>query len=532
MEDPTPKKIRDTFPDLPDDFEGLFFRSLMEKLPFSIYFKDRASRFIRVSNAMAKKFRTSPEAMIGMDDSMEFGPVHAAEALADEVQVMESGLPILNKEEREDHPDGSISWAKTTKIPLVDDDGKIIGTFGASNDITKRILAEQALRRERKLLRTLIDMLPFRVFIKNRDGRYLLSNAVHCATLGVSDDRELIGKTILDFRPDDGGRRSEKRDRYVIESGEPLFDKEQPDLLNPGQNRWVISSRMPIKDPDGKVEGLVGVSIDITKRKHAEIDLLERDQRMREELDVARKLQEALLPASDQVDGAHRVRGTDPFQIGFHYQPCEQLAGDFIHLIRIDDHRIGLLIADVMGHGVRAALVTSMIAGLVRKLEPLGNSPGRFMTELNRGVSSMIQNTRSFLFATAFYAVIDERDRSISCCNAGHCAPICVGIGGSHPLQSQPGPALVLNPDYEYVECVRTAHADCRLFFFTDGIVEAVGPDGNEWGRERLIATLESTRNLDLCQQIAATIANLKTFSEQDHFDDDLCLIGVAPVPS
>ncbi len=520
------------FPDLPDDFEGLFFRSLMEKIPFSIYFKDRASRFIRVSNTLAEKFNTTPETLIGKDDSMVFGPMHAAEARQDEVRVMETGVPIFNKEETEDKPDGSISWAKTTKIPLLNDACEVIGTFGASHDITKRVLAEQALRRERKLLRTLIDMLPFRIFIKDREGRYLLSNAVHCATLGVSDDCDLIGKTILDFRNDDGGRRSDKRDRYVIESGEPLFDKEQPDLLNPGQNRWVVSSRMPIKDSDGKVEGLVGVSIDITKRKHAEIDLLERDQRMREELDVARKLQEALLPAGDWVDGAILVRKTDPFEIGFHYQPCEQLAGDFIHLIRIDDRRMGLLIADVMGHGVRAALVTSMIAGLVRKLEPIGNSPGRFMTELNRGVSSMVQNTRNFLFATAFYAVIDEVDRSISCCNAGHCAPICVGNDGSHPLETEPGPALVLNPNFEYLECVRTAHADCRLFFFTDGIVEAVDVNGEEWGRQRLRATLEATRNLDLCEQIAASVADLKTFSNRDHFDDDLCLVGVAPVPS
>lgn len=524
------RRIRELFPELQEDFEGLFFRSLMEKLPFSIYFKDRASRFIRVSHAMAEKFRTTPDKMIGMDDSMAFGPVHVAEAREDELQVMQTGVPIFNKEEREDLPDGTVSWAKTTKIPLIDDDGNLIGTFGASNDITKRILAEQALRRERKLMRTLIDMLPFRVFIKDRDCRYLLSNAVHCATLGVTDDRELIGKTILDFRSDDGGRRSDKRDRYVIESGEPLFDKEQPDLLNPGQNRWVISSRMPIKDSNGQVEGLVGVSIDITSRKHAEIDLLDRDQRMRDELDVARKLQEALLPVSTTLNGECLVRETEPFQIGFHFQPCEQLAGDFIHLIRIDDHRMGILIADVMGHGVRAALVTSMLAGLVRKLEPFGDAPGHFMTELNRGLASMLQNTRNFLFATAFYAIVDERERSITCCNAGHCAPICVGESGSHPLESSPGPALVLNPEFEYTETVRTAHADCRLFFFTDGIVEALGTMGEEWGRERLVATLEATRDLDLCEQIAATIADLKTFSGGEHFDDDICLLGVAPL--
>ncbi len=514
---------------LPEDHERLFFRALMDQLPFSIYFKDRDSRFILVSRWKAKKAGLEPEEMIGWNDAMQFGPIHAAVARADELEVMETGQPIINKEEREDLPDGSIAWARTTKIALRDANGEVIGTFGASNDITKRILAEQALQRERKLLRTLIDMLPFRVFVKDCEGRYLLSNAVHCATIGVKDDSELIGKTILDFRSDDGGRRSDKRDRLVIESGEPLFDREQPDLLNPGQGRWVISSRMPIIGEDNKVEGLVGVSIDHTSRKHAEIDLLEREQRMREELEVARKLQEALLPDSEPANTARRVRSMDKYEISFLYRPCEQLAGDFIHLIKIGDRKVGILIADVMGHGVRAALVTSMIAGFVRRLEPLAEQPEKFINELNRGVSSMVKNTRSFLFATACYAVIeDQAEKSIlSYCNAGHCGPICFHGAIKQVLPQLAGPALVLNPDFQYSSVNQEVPKGCRFFFITDGFYEATSPEGKEWGLNSLESVLSKTSDIPLVDQIEATFERLKQFSSREHFDDDLCLIGL-----
>ncbi len=127
--------------------ERYLLHSLMNNLPDHIYFKDRASRFTRVSRALAERFGLKhPRDAEGKTDADFFSSVHAKEALADERQVMETGEPILSKEEKETWNDGSITWASTTKLPLYDHDGQITGTFGISTDITRQQMAAEALR--------------------------------------------------------------------------------------------------------------------------------------------------------------------------------------------------------------------------------------------------------------------------------------------------------------------------------------------------------------------------------------------------
>ena len=127
--------------------ERYLLHSLMNNLPDHIYFKDRFSRFTRISRALADRFGLEhPRDAEGKTDADFFSPEHAEEALADERKVMETGEPILSKEEKETWTDGTITWASTTKLPLYDHAGNIIGTFGISTDITRQQMAAEALR--------------------------------------------------------------------------------------------------------------------------------------------------------------------------------------------------------------------------------------------------------------------------------------------------------------------------------------------------------------------------------------------------
>jgi two-component system, sensor histidine kinase and response regulator len=124
--------------------QAYFLNILMEHLPDNVYFKDAQGRFIRVSRAMAKHVgKSDPSELIGKTDFDFFDNEHAQAALDDELQVMQSGKPLIDKEEMEHLPDGSVSWVSTTKVPLRDNDGNIVGTFGVSRDITLRKRAEQ-----------------------------------------------------------------------------------------------------------------------------------------------------------------------------------------------------------------------------------------------------------------------------------------------------------------------------------------------------------------------------------------------------
>lgn len=118
--------------------EQNFLSILLEHIPDSIYFKDLNSRFLKVSHALAKKHGKVPEQLIGKTDFDLYGMYHASEAFKDEQEIINSGKPMIGKEEKEDYLDGKTTWSSTTKMPLLGDQKKIIGTFGISRDITLR----------------------------------------------------------------------------------------------------------------------------------------------------------------------------------------------------------------------------------------------------------------------------------------------------------------------------------------------------------------------------------------------------------
>ena len=127
--------------------ERQLLHTLMDNLPDTIYFKDRESRFTRINKALAKSFGLSdPAQAVGKTDSDFFTGEHAQQAYADEQEIIRTGQPVLGKEEKETWPDGHVTWASTTKMPLRDTNGNTIGTFGISRDVTERKRYEESLR--------------------------------------------------------------------------------------------------------------------------------------------------------------------------------------------------------------------------------------------------------------------------------------------------------------------------------------------------------------------------------------------------
>ncbi len=130
------------------EHERFLLHALMDNVPDSIYFKDIDSRFVRISKGQARKFGvTDPDDILGKTDADIFSAEHAEQARRDELEIMRTEKPLLSKVEKETWPDGPDTWCSTTKMPLRDQDGDVVGTFGISRDITELVLAEEALRK-------------------------------------------------------------------------------------------------------------------------------------------------------------------------------------------------------------------------------------------------------------------------------------------------------------------------------------------------------------------------------------------------
>ena len=161
-------------------------------------------------------------------------------------------------------------------LPLLED--QIIVLI---RDITDRKQAEEDLRYERNLLRILIDHLPDAVYVKDAECRKTVSNAADVHVLGQQSAAEVIGKTDFDFYPKKDSAEYFADDQSVIQTGRPLLNKEEYFIDKDGKGHWFSTSKLPLRDAQGRIIGLVGVGRDFTERKNAEIALRESEQKFR-----------------------------------------------------------------------------------------------------------------------------------------------------------------------------------------------------------------------------------------------------------
>ncbi len=292
------------------------FHTLMDNIPDRIYFKDADSRFFRINRAVAAQFQLGhPSEAVGRTDSDFFTAEHAENALADERWVIQQGKPLLGKIERETLPDGEVTWALTSKLPLKDKQGRIVGVFGVSRDITALKKAEAELQAERNLLRSLIDNLPDYIFIKDTACRYLLDNIAHRRLVGAGTPQEVEGKTAGDLFPPVVAEQLTRDDLAVMSTGHALLNKEELVTDGCGNRRWHVTTKVPLRDQEGHIVGLVGIGRDITERKNSEeqlqrtnIDLAQHRSELQHALDDLRLAHEQLKTAQDQLIQAEKMQ--------------------------------------------------------------------------------------------------------------------------------------------------------------------------------------------------------------------------------
>ncbi len=504
---------------------------LMDTVPDHIYFKDLQSRFVRNNNAHARALGAkSPADCIGKTDSDFFSDVHAEEALRDEQEILRTGRPIVAKIEHNTFPDGTFAWVSTTKMPWRDATGKIIGTFGLTRDITATKIAEDKLNVERKLLRTIIDQLPSRIFVKDSAGRYVLNNRTHLVTLGATEQSQVSGRTPFDFLPEKRAQQAVDDDRQVLAGGPPILNAEKSNMVVGSDTRWALTTKIPLRDLEDKITGLVGISLDITARKRTEQELQRRTEEMETDLQMACQIQESFFPREYPVFPRGVPEEASQLRFAHRYLPAATLGGDFFDVIPLSDTQCGVLVCDVMGHGVRAGLLTALIRGVVEEFALRVTEPALVLAEINRGLMPIIHQTGQPVFATAFYAVIDTATATVHYANAGHPPPL-IRHGADDPIISlgweNPEPAAGLMEGFVYSSRAVPFEPGDTLLAYTDGFMEASDATDAMFGKIRLASFLREHAALTGRPLIDRLVEEVIAFTGRRDFDDDLCAVTV-----
>ncbi|MBN1427526.1 MAG: PAS domain S-box protein [Anaerolineae bacterium] len=196
--------------------------------------------------------------------------------------------PVLTREGTE----RIIGWRNTL---LRNSGGKIVGTLSAGEDITERKQADEVLANERALLRTIIDVLPVIVYAKDTACRKILTNHLDLKYMSASTEAEVIGKTDFDVYPEDIAAQFYAHDQKVIQTGQPLIGYDEPCIVTAdGQQHWLLTSKVPLRNSAGQVIGLVGIGQDITERKRAEATLQRRAAQLSVLSDIGNQLMSVL----------------------------------------------------------------------------------------------------------------------------------------------------------------------------------------------------------------------------------------------
>src|SRR5258705_7180959 len=214
-------------------------------------------------------------------------------------------------------------------------------------------------------------------------------------------------------------------------------------------------------------------------------------KRLEGQLEVARQVQLELLPPNDpQLPG---------YDISAYNFPTGEVSGDYYDWVLIYDDQIGIVIADVSGKGIPAALLMAFLRASLRAATHVGYATNVSMSKVNYLLWESIERNQ---FVTAFYGLLDATNRTLVYSNAGHNPPLLLDVDGSARFLEQGGLPLGMFRETRYYEYYLTFEPGQVLVLYTDGVTEAFNPQEEEFGRDRLVESVRKTRTLSAREMI------------------------------
>jgi PAS domain S-box-containing protein len=307
------------------------FREWFDEAPFGYHELDKQSCIVRVNHTEAEMLGYTIEEMLGRPawEFIQESEV-SRQAIADKLA---GRLPQQPAERIFVRKDGSLVNVLIQDQYLLDADGKIRGIRTTVQDITSRKQAEEALTRERGLLRTLIDNLPDLIYVKDTQSCFLVANEAEALLMGAHHPDELLGKSDADYFPPELANKYLADERALFESGQAILNIEEPTVDAQGNPKWIVTTKVPLRDSQGKIVGLVGMGRDITTRKQVEIER----ERLLSEVRQSEQLMHSIIDATPDwifiKDREHRYRlANQGYAHALHIRPEDFIGKDDLEL--------------------------------------------------------------------------------------------------------------------------------------------------------------------------------------------------------
>jgi phosphoserine phosphatase RsbU/P len=265
---------------------------------------------------------------------------------------------------------------------------------------------------------------------------------------------------------------------------------------------------------------------------HYAEELRLKNAQLEADFNMAREIQEIFLPQQYPTFPQWVSADESALQFSHRYLPAASVGGDFFNIFSITGTTGGVFICDVMGHGMRAALVTAIMRGLVEELMPVAADAGKFLTEINRSLHAILRRTCEPFLATACYAVADVAIGELRFANAGHPSPLLLqrSSGKLQPLSDldpHHGPALGLFEKAAYAVNRCPLAVNDLLLLFTDGLYEMDNFAHEEFGHKRLLEAVRKRSALPTEQLLDEVLEEVQGFSAGREFEDDVCLVAM-----
>ena len=400
-------------------------------------------------------------------------------------------------------------------------DQEQVSTLRWERERVKALESKNALAKTEARYKDLIEGAKDIIYECDLKGRFTYFNPIATQQLGYDTDT-LLGSHFGRLLTSDNRLELVTHYKNQLAHERENSYREFQVLHGSGKTIW-IGQNVQLVRSDGTVSGFQAVARDITELKNAIAKLAEREEHMDQEMQLARQIHRSLMPIS-----IPKLQG---FDFGLRFIPSGVIGGDFISFVENPNNpqQLGVFFADITGHGVAAALLSSMLKVLVDQVMNTGASPASCFAMLNKRISKEFPEGN---FVSAFYAVFNRHQRSLTFVKASQEPGYLIRNNGDIEVLEDGGPALGLldpfcfgDPTYEQ-ETLYLQPGD-TVFFYTDGLIELWDKSGNSLNPDVLTSWILEESEQTAQGLVDALYNRAIDFSGTDELPDDVAELAV-----